>query len=496
MVKEYQTLIENYFKNYSLVQSNIESFDYFVIKGIQEILDEMNEIVPTIIPSGVEQFKINLKKMWVEKPQIIEADGSRRNVYPMEARLRNLTYSAPIFLSVGVDVDGIQRESFTTQIGKLPIMLRSKLCHLNGLKRGELIEKGEDPTDPGGYFILNGNERVLINVEDLATNKLFVEKASSGPSKYIARIFSERWALRIPHLIEQMRDGVIYLSFVRLKRIPIIILLKALGLVKDQDIINAISEEKQYDDIVVNLYGALEIKTQKDAIEYISKNLGIANTKEVKMERAEEILDRYLLSHIGIKREDRLAKAYNLCKLIKTFLMVTREGKVPEDKDHYMNKKLKLSGNLLGDLFRANLRTLINDILYNFQRLVKRGKYQSLKIIIRDKLLTDRIKSAMATGSWVGGRKGISQNIDRTNNLSSISHLQRVVSLLSATQENFEARSLHPTHWGRLCAVETPEGTVIGLRKNLALLSEVSKQDVSEDKIKKSLEDLGLKNKK
>jgi DNA-directed RNA polymerase beta subunit len=99
----------------------------------------------------------------------------------------------------------------------------------------------------------------------------------------------------------------------------------------------------------------------------------------------------------------------------------------------------------------------------------------------------------MSTGSWVGGRKGISQNIDRVNYLASLSHLQRVVSLLSASQENFEARELHSTHWGRLCAIETPEGTPIGLRKNLAMMCNISQEEISEEKIKKVLENYGLR---
>ena len=98
----------------------------------------------------------------------------------------------------------------------------------------------------------------------------------------------------------------------------------------------------------------------------------------------------------------------------------------------------------------------------------------------------------MATGVWVGGRKGLSQNIDRSSFLASLSHLQRVVSLLSATQENFQARALHSTHWGRLCAIETPEGTPIGLRKNLALMCKIVQGNVNELKVKKSLETLGL----
>ena len=162
-----------------------------------------------------------------------------------------------------------------------------------------------------------------------------------------------------------------------------------------------------------------------------------------------------------------------------------------DDKDHSMNKRLKLSGELLADLFRVNLKVLIGDLLYNFQRIVKRGKFPSIKVIIRDKLLTQRIYSSMATGNWVGGRKGIAQRMQRLNHLETMSHLQRVVSPLSASQENFEARALHSTHLGRLCPIETPEGTNIGLRKNLALLTEIS-HDQDEEALVKILKSNGL----
>ena len=145
--------------------------------------------------------------------------------------------------------------------------------------------------------------------------------------------------------------------------------------------------------------------------------------------------------------------------MIRKYILVANEEMPEDDKDHYENKRIKMSGDLLMDLFRMNLKVLIGDILYNFQRIVKRGKFPSIKIIIRDKLLTSRIYSAMATGNWVGGRKGISQRIQRLNHLNTLSHLQRVASPLSNTQENFRARELNPTHLGRLCPSETPEGT-------------------------------------
>jgi DNA-directed RNA polymerase beta subunit len=492
MVENYKKLIGKYFEKKGFIDASIKSFDSFVDKELTKIIEEVGEVRPTITPENVEDFLIKLNKIWVGEPQLIEADGSRRNIYPMEARLRKLTYAAPLYLEVSAYVDGLQVENFTTQIGKLPIMVRSKHCNLHGMKREELIEVGEDPDDVGGYFVLNGNERVLIMVEDLASNRMFVDKTSTGPSKYILRVFSESGALRIPHLIEQMKDGTLYLSFTRFKRVPVLAIIKALGMVKDQDITMMVSGDKDYEDVFINLYKAIEWKTDEDALDFLGRQIGITQGREIKIERAREFLDRYLLPHLGGSPEDRMAKAYNLCKMVKRFLMVSKDGYSLTDKDHYLNKRVKLTGDLLSDLLRVNMRVLVNDMLYNFQRLVKRGKFNSIKIIIRDKLLTGRITSAMATGSWPGSRQGVSQNIDRTNFLGTMSHLSRVVSLLSSTQENFDARALHGTHWGKLCPIETPEGTSIGLRKNLAMLCDISHDDADKDKIKAAIEKLGL----
>lgn len=486
-------LIKKYFDENSLVRANLDSFNNFIEKRMQGIVKEVGEIIPTITPVEMEEFKIVLEKIEIEKPSVVEADGSKRDILPSETRLRKISYSAPVYLNVSVYIDGIQREQFRTEIGKLPVMLRSKYCHLYGLNREQTIEKGEDPEDLGGYFILNGNERVLITVEDLASNKMFFEKKKIGPSSFVANIFSERGSYRIPHKIEQMKDGIIYLSFTRFKRIPVVSLVKALGLTGDEDIMRLISSKEQYDDILINLYNSVELKKQNDALEFVAKKMGFTLVKEEMIQKATDNIDKYLLPHLGITEMDRTNKAYNLCKIVKRFLIISKKG-INVDKDHYMNKRLKLSGDLLADLFRVNLMALINDLLYNFQRLVKRGKFTSVKIIIRDKLLTSRIKSSIATGTWVGGRKGISQNMDRTNFLAACSHLQRVVSLLSATQENFDARALHSTHFGRLCPIETPEGTSIGLRKNLAILCNVAQGEFNEEKLKKSLQSLGLNN--
>ncbi len=502
MDKTKQILFRRFIEAEPISNANIESYNHFIEHELQNIIEENKEIEPTIIPHDIEEFKIRFNKIWVEMPDktkepkgptITEADGSKRKIFPLEARLRKITYAAPIWLEVSAHINGVQKESFVTQIGSLPVMLKSKFCHLNGLSKEELIELSEDPDDPGGYFIVNGTEKVIISIEDLTSNKLLMSPENIGPSKFVGRLFSEKGSFKIPHQIEKGSDGLFYLTFTRVKKIPVIVVIKALGLLSDEDIANHIAPGKHYDDVFINLYEFVSIKNEEDALDYIAKKIGITQAKEIRVERMKEVLNKYLLPHIGIDEKDKFSKAVNLCKLLKHFIHVSN-GEMPlDDKDHYMNKRIKLAGDLLADAVRFNFKVLVNDLLYNFQRIVKRGKFPSIKVIIREKLLTSRIYSAMATGVWVGGRKGISQRIERLNFLQTLSHLQRIVSPLSATQENFEARELHATHFGRLCPVETPEGTNIGLRKNMALLCKVS-HGADEEKVLVVLKELGVEN--
>lgn len=485
-------LIKKYFEEKSLVASNIASFNNFIEKELNEIMEENKVIEPTIIPHNVDSFQIKLDKIWITEPEITEADGSKRKIYPIEARIRKLTYAAPIYINISAHINGIQRETFTAQIGNMPIMLKSKFCHLNKLSKQELIAKGEDPNEPGGYFIINGTEKVLVNIEDLAPNRMMVERIGTGVSEYVGKLFSEKGSFKIPHTFERLKDGLFYTTFTRLKRVPTIVLLKSLGMMKDEDIINSVSQEKHYDEVLVNLMEFNTIKTEEDAMDYLAKKAGITQAKEIRVERMAEMLDKYLLPHLGIETRDRMYKAKNICKYLKQFIQTARKELHSDEKDHYSNKRLKMAGDLLADLFRVNLKVLIGDVLYNFQRIVKRGKFPSIKVIIRDKLLTQRIYSSMATGTWVGGRKGIAQRIQRQNYLETISHLQRVVSPLSTSQENFEARELHPTQLGRLCPAETPEGTNIGLRKNLAMLAEITEES-DEKEIMETLKQIGVK---
>ncbi len=179
--KNSQLLIEKFFEENKFVKSNIDSFNNFIDWRLQQIIDEVKEAVPAVIPPDVEEVKFVFGKVRVGKPSIIEADGSERKLTPMESRLRSLTYAAPVFLEVSIIIDGKERERVEVEIAQLPVMLKSKLCYLYGLSPKELIAAGEDPEDAGGYFIVNGTEKRLVLLEDLAPNTIFVEAVELLP---------------------------------------------------------------------------------------------------------------------------------------------------------------------------------------------------------------------------------------------------------------------------------------------------------------------------
>lgn len=484
MVKDNKHLIvKKYLENHSLVESNIISFNNFVEHRMQEIVDEIASTIES------DDFEITLGKIKVSRPVITEADGSSSMINPAEARLRNLTYAAPVTLEITIKKDG-QIDSEEVEIGKIPIMVRSSKCNSAGMSKEEMINSYIDPLDPGGYFIIKGNERVMVMAEDLAENQSFVE--TDGKGNLILKLFSSKGTYRIPTTITENKKGILDISFGKFRDIPAVIILKALGMVKESDIAKQVGKET--DSVIVNLYEFANVASRDDAMMFIAEKTNLQGTKKEILDRVKQRIDSYLFPHIGQKKEERMKKAVTLCKLIKQFLLSKENPKLRTDKDHYANKRVRLSGDLLATLFRVNLGILIRDIQYSLQKSSKRKKFFSIKIIAKSTLFSHRVESAIATGSWTGERSGITQNMDKTNYLATISQLQRVSSMLSSDQENFMARTLHPTHYGRFCPIETPEGTEIGLRKNLAILSRVSTRiELDEAKFMKDLESIGLK---
>ncbi len=482
-------LMKAFIDEKGLVRQHLDSFNDFLVNGIKEIIKE-NSIVTTSDPN----VYVVIKDVEIGEPQFKEVEGTVVEVTPMMCRIRNLTYSAPIYLIMALVENGIEVSVQKVFVGELPIMIRSLKDPLSRKSKEELIELGEDWRDPGGYFIINGSERVIVAQEDLAPNRVFVDYAKEGTNiTHTAKVISSAAGYRVPVILDRLKDGTLVINFPPVAgKIPFAIMMRALGLESDRDIMFAVSLDPDIQkELIPSIIHASEVATIDDALDYIGSRVAVGQARDARIERAKQIIDTYFLRHLGSNPESRLRKALYLGYMANKLLELALGRRQPDDKDHYANRRLRLAGDLIAQLFRVAFKQFLKDFKYQLERARVKGRRVNLAALVRPDIITERLRHALATGNWVGGRTGVSQIVDRTNWLSLHSHLRRVVAPLSRGQPHFEARDLHPTQWGRMCPFETPEGPNCGLVKNLALTSYIS-VGLDEREVEKLLYSLGV----
>ena len=495
-----------------MARHQLDSFNHFLAHNLQKVVDEQRVIETDIENRGKsnEPVWVELGQVRIMKPLVREADGSQGDLFPSEARLRNLTYAAPMQLDMTLVTSGERQEPVVTTIGQLPIMVGSTACNLFGMNDDERTSHGEDPLDPGGYFVVNGTERVLMTLEDLASNKIMNEFTERYNERiYVAKVFSQYRGYRALVVVERNKKNLLEVSFPSVAgHLKFVDLMRALGLDSDHAVVEAVSTEE---DILTFMMQNLE-ESACDSVDcgimYVGKKLAPNQTRDYQRKRAEFVLDNYLLPHLnylmpfGLNEEDdgyleavrgvRLAKAHFLGRMAEACFDLVLDKRRIDDKDHYSNKRLKLAGDLMEDLFRISLNRLTRDVKYQLERASMRHRDLSIGTAVRADVLTERLLHPLATGNWVGGRTGVSQLLDRVDHMAVLSHLRRVISPLSRSQPHFEARDLHPTQWGRICPSETPEGPNCGLVKNFAQLVEISKGVQIDDEVLSALYAMGV----
>ncbi|MFA9495468.1 MAG: DNA-directed RNA polymerase subunit B [Candidatus Bathyarchaeota archaeon] len=483
-------LMKSFFKEEGLVKQHLDSYNDFTRNTLQHIIDEIGGI-SIEVPNHI--YKIKFGAIEIGDPRVVEVDGTVREVYPREARIRNLTYSAPLYLEIELDDEG--RETYErVNIGDVPIMVKSNLCLLSRHTEDELIKIGEDPKEVGGYFIVNGSERVIVSLEDLAPNRVLVETDNRGSKPvYKGKVFSTTVGFRARIEMSRKAKGMMGVTIPGVPvPVPLVVLMRALGVETDREVAEMVSLDPEIlNELEDSFREAGNIPSIEDAILFIGNRVAFGQVKEFRIKRAQTILDRNLLPHIGREPEDRFDKAVFLGEMASRIIELKLGQRSEDDKDHLKNKRIKLAGPLLAELFRSAFWSLYRDMRYQFRRMSTRRKGVLISAAIRPGIITSRIQHALATGNWRRGRVGMTQLLDRTNTLSTLSHLRRLQSPLSRSQPNFLARDLHSTHWGRLCPNETPEGANCGLVKNLALMASVS-IGTDAEKVKRTLEFMGV----
>ncbi|MGD8565338.1 MAG: DNA-directed RNA polymerase subunit B [Candidatus Bathyarchaeota archaeon] len=491
-------VLRGQFKEQGLVRQHLDSYNEFIDHGLQEVVDEIGEIS---IDVPERPYTVKLGQVWVidpntriTSPYVTEVDGTKHEILPMEARLRSLTYAAPLALEMTPMIDGREQDTELVFVGDIPVMLKSKLCFLSQLTREELVACGEDPDDPGGYFLVNGSERAMVAMEDLAPNRILVDMDEKRAKPlFQAKIFSTTVGFRARIQVQLKTDGGVEVSLPGVPtKIPLVILMRALGLESDKEIAEAVSVEKEIQaELEPSYEKAIGVDAVEDAIIFIGNRVAHGQVEEYRRQRAERTIDRNFLPHIGRTMESRKDKALFLGEMACRAIELKLEKRGLDDKDHFKNKRLRLAGPLLSDLFRVAFRNLCRDVKYQLERIGVKGPIITVSVAVRPGIITDRLQHALATGNWGRGRVGITQLLNRTNHIATLSHLRRLQSPLSRSQPNFEARDLHPTHWGRICPNETPEGSNCGLVKNLAVSATIS-VGVNPETIKQILYRIGV----
>jgi len=365
-----------FFKEKGLVRQHLDSYNDYIDHGLQEIIDEVDGIDIEIPESP---YKIKLGQAWIIDPQsrisspyLTEVDGTKHEIFPIEARFRNLSYVAPVAVEMTPIIDGREQDTELVLIGDIPVMLKSKLCVLSQLQPEELILYGEDPEDSGGYFIINGSERVIVALEDLAPNRVMVDVDTRGAHPvYQAKIFSTTVGFRARIELRLKSDGSLYVTIPGVpSEIPLIIVMRALGVESDKEIAELVSPEQTIQDMLeLSFEKAAGVDTVRDALEYIGNRVAHGQVLEYRLQRAQGILDRNFLPHLDRTPDKRKDKVVFLGEMACRVIELKLGKRSTDDKDHFKNKRLKLAGPMLADLFRVAFRNLCRDIKYQLERM-------------------------------------------------------------------------------------------------------------------------------
>ena len=521
-------LKENNYKN--LVRHHIDSFNEFTDIKIEQIVKQSN---PLLIFNNYDEdtntykyeININFGNIYFNKPIIYENNGSTKLMYPTDARLRNLSYSSQLLIDLSIDIYSTEnggkkllanKELKKVNIGKIPIMVGSKYC------TSFINNSGECKLDLGGYFIVNGNEKVIVGQEKIAEQIVYVFKASKSNSKYshIAEVKSvSKTGFNTPKNCSIKFSNKDVLKGKTLKvniphcrsDIPLFIIFRAFGIESDKDIIKYILYDIENNDDKLDLLQSTieegsEIRTQNDALEYILRYSSIlGQPKDIKLSRErklvlfKEMMERDVLAHVGPSfKKKALFLGYMVNKLLKCYF-----NEIPyDDRDSYCNKRVETSGYLMALLFRQYFTKMTKDMRNQIMKELnsnpwKNSNHMNIESIINNNNLFKIIKSTtiesgikygLATGNWgiksTNSKVGIAQVLNRLTYNATLSHLRRINTPTEKTGKLVPPRKLHNTQWGIVCPSETPEGGSVGLVKNIGIMTYITNHSNEEHIIK------------
>jgi DNA-directed RNA polymerase II subunit RPB2 len=474
-----------------------------------------------IVVNHEYEVSLEFEKISVRKPTIFENSGAIHPMMPNDARLRNLTYAAPLNVDIKVTTTFIDhtrggiRESKVrvfpnVHLGKIPIMVGSKYCLLQDQRHVDPKLLGECAEDLGGYFIIMGGERAMISMERMSENRPFVFRNGRPGTrdrevveiKCIGPDNDQVPKSNAVRIVYHPKNNLLMMLRATLPRIktdvPLWILFRALGVEADKDIIELIlgpegDTEGAFENILEESVGeATSVSKKAEAIEWLAQHISAWSAKSQRQMVVTDILAEELFPHIGGSGTE-YEKACYLAHMTRKVLWVYAQRIPTDDRDAYPNKRVDIPGFLLADLFRKTYNNRnVKDMRACLSKEIHGGSWKAtgnwaeivninnINKIAKPMILDVALKSSLATGNFgsgkIGGpsKIGVSQVLNRLNFASAVSHLRRISTPIEKTGKLILPRKLHNTQWGYICPCETPEGHGVGVIKNMASTAHVS----------------------
>ncbi|TLD25016.1 hypothetical protein PspLS_05716 [Pyricularia sp. CBS 133598] len=488
-------LLPAFLKVKGLVKQHIDSFNFFINTEIKEIV-KANRIVRSDVESG---FFLEFTDIRVGKPNRAEYSDikAQNEVSPMECRLRDMTYAAPIKVDIAYfrDKKKVLRKNVT--LGRMPIMLKSSNCWLSGANNAEMEDMNECPLDPGGYFIINGTEKVILIQEQLSKNRVIVE-ADEKNNVISASVTSSTHERKSKTYVTLKKERITLAHNTLVEPIPIAIILKALGGLPDHEIIQLVAgEDARYqDDFAVNFDDAARagVFTQQQSLEYIGSRVKMGSNRfkspggqaprRNNAEEGLEALANMIIGHVPILDLDFYPKACYVAMMVRRVLMAAHDHKLVDDRDFVGNKRLELAGQMLSLLFEDLFKKFLVDLRFNIDKVLRKSNrgvaFDPLNSITATSgHITAGMNRAISSGNWTVkrfnmNRAGVTHVLSRLSYISALGMMTRISSQFEKTRKVSGPRALQPSQWGMLCTSDTPEGEACGLVKNLALMTHIT----------------------
>lgn len=503
-MSDYSELVTSFIKQKGLVRQHIASYNYFIKHDIKNII-KANQIVDSDVDPT---FYLKYTDVRIGKPTI-EENMISYDIYPHECRIRDLTYSSFIY----VDIEYVRNKSIVVKknvsIGKIPVMLKSDICHLNinnenkdlnlgKIKSDAQIEKlyasmKECPLDMGGYFIVKGVERVILIQEQLSKNRIILETGKDNT--FLASVTSSTHDKKSKTLVIN-KKGYLYLKNNSFSEdIPLVIAIKALGILSDKEITEYIGREKE---IIESFAPSVEecakngVFTESQALKYISNYIRVKYDAN-KIEEARTVMTEVVLPNVECEGINYRIKGIYIALMARRVLLAQNKmihdeslnpSTIADDRDFLGNKRFELAGQLLSIMFEDLFKKYNSELKKAFDKiLAKQSRAQEFDALtflnLQINIISSAFVRAISTGNWIVKRfkmekKGVTQVLSRLSYISALGMMSRINSQFEKTRKISGPRALHTSQWGMLCPSDTPEGESCGLVKNLALMAEIT----------------------